>query len=77
MLNSEPGRVSGNVVTGRKGGVFMAFRVTGKAAHSGANFADGNRWILKCIRGVLVARRRQCGVGRNAATSSFRHVGGR
>jgi glutamate carboxypeptidase len=41
VFNSEPGRVSGNVVTGRKGGVFMAFRITGKAAHSGANFADG------------------------------------
>jgi glutamate carboxypeptidase len=41
VFNSEPGRVSGNVVTGRKGGVFMAFRITGKAAHSGANFSDG------------------------------------
>jgi glutamate carboxypeptidase len=41
VFNSEPGRVSGNVVTGRKGGVFMAFRITGKAAHSGANFGDG------------------------------------
>ena len=41
VFNSEPGRLSGNVVTGRKGGVFMAFRITGKAAHSGANFADG------------------------------------
>jgi glutamate carboxypeptidase len=41
VFNSEPGRVSGNVVTGRKGGVFMAFGITGKAAHSGANFADG------------------------------------
>ena len=26
VFNSEPGRVSGNVVTGRKGGVFMGFR---------------------------------------------------
>jgi glutamate carboxypeptidase len=41
VFNSEPGRVSGNVVTGRKGGVFMSLRITGKAAHSGANFADG------------------------------------
>jgi glutamate carboxypeptidase len=41
VFNSEPGRVSGNVVTGRKGGVFMVFNITGKAAHSGANFADG------------------------------------
>jgi glutamate carboxypeptidase len=41
LFNSEPGRPSGNVVTGRKGGVFMAFEVTGKAAHSGANFEKG------------------------------------
>ena len=41
VFNSEPGRVSGNVVTGRKGGVFMAFRITGKAAHSGGNFSAG------------------------------------
>jgi len=41
VFNSEPGRVSGNVVTGRKGGVFMAFRITGKAAHSGGNFSEG------------------------------------
>ena len=41
VFNSEPGRVSGNVVTGRKGGVFMQMRITGKAAHSGGNFADG------------------------------------
>lgn len=36
VFNSEPGRPSGNVVTGRKGGVFSAFEITGKAAHSGA-----------------------------------------
>src|SRR5215467_6075342 len=32
VLNSEPGRPTGNVVTGRKGGVFMRFEVFGKAA---------------------------------------------
>jgi glutamate carboxypeptidase len=37
VFNSEPGRPNGNVVSGRKGGVFMRFEVTGKAAHSGAN----------------------------------------
>jgi len=52
VLNSEPGRVSGNVVTGRKGGVFMAFRITGKAAHSGANFADGISAIEELARKV-------------------------
>ena len=41
VFNSEPGRVSGNVVTGRKGGVFMGFRITGKAAHSGGAFTEG------------------------------------
>jgi glutamate carboxypeptidase len=41
VLNSEPGRPSGSVVTGRKGGVFLVFEVTGKAAHSGANFEKG------------------------------------
>jgi len=41
VLNSEPGRPSGNVVTRRKGGVFLAFEVTGKAAHSGGNFEKG------------------------------------
>ena len=41
VLNAEPGRVSGNIVTARKGGVFMAMEITGKASHSGLNFSDG------------------------------------
>lgn len=41
VLNSEPGRPSGNVVTGRKGGVFMRMEVLGRAAHSGGNFEKG------------------------------------
>ena len=41
VFNSEPGRPSGNVVTGRKGGVFMKMEIAGKAAHSGGNFTDG------------------------------------
>ena len=41
MLNAEPGRPTGNVVTGRKGGVFMRLAVHGKAAHSGGSYADG------------------------------------
>jgi glutamate carboxypeptidase len=41
VFNSEPGRPSGNVVTSRKGGVFLSFEVTGKAAHSGGNFEKG------------------------------------
>lgn len=41
VFNSEPGRASGAVVTGRKGGVFMRFEIVGKAAHSGGNFGQG------------------------------------
>ena len=41
VFNSEPGRPGNAVVTGRKGCVFMRLRVTGKAAHSGANFGEG------------------------------------
>ena len=35
VFNSEPGRPSGNVVTQRKGGIFMEADVFGVAAHSG------------------------------------------
>ena len=52
VFNSEPGRVSGNVVTGRKGGVFSAFRITGKAAHSGGNFPDGISAIEELARKI-------------------------
>ena len=52
VFNSEPGRVSGNVVTGRKGGVFMAFRITGKAAHSGGNFTAGISAIEELARKI-------------------------
>ena len=41
VFNSEPGRPSGGVVTGRKGGVFSVFEIEGKAAHSGGNFTAG------------------------------------
>ena len=41
VFNSEPGRMSGNIVTGRKGGVFSVFDITGKASHSGGNFEAG------------------------------------
>ena len=41
VLNAEPGRISGNIVTGRKGGIFMVMEITGRAAHSGLNFSDG------------------------------------
>ena len=41
VLNAEPGRPNGNIVTGRKGGVFLRFEVFGVAAHSGGSFEKG------------------------------------
>jgi glutamate carboxypeptidase len=52
VFNSEPGRQSGNIVSRRKGGVFMLMRITGKAAHSGANFADGRSAIEAMARKI-------------------------
>ncbi|WP_158742678.1 M20 family metallopeptidase [Acidisphaera sp. L21] len=45
VLNGEPGRASGNIVSGRKGSVFMRFAVAGRAAHSGGNFIEGRSAI--------------------------------
>jgi glutamate carboxypeptidase len=45
VLNGEPGRASGNVVSARKGGVFMRFAIAGRAAHSGGNYAEGRSAI--------------------------------
>ncbi len=52
VFNSEPGRPSGNIVTGRKGGIFMRCEVLGKAAHSGANFEDGASAIEELARKI-------------------------
>ena len=41
VFNAEPGRPTGAVVTGRKGGVFMVLDVEGRAAHSGGAFEKG------------------------------------
>jgi glutamate carboxypeptidase len=51
VLNSEPGRPSGAVVSGRKGGIFLVLEIVGKAAHSGANHQDGRSAI-----GALAAK---------------------
>lgn len=53
VLNSEPGRASGNVVSGRKGGAFIRFEVFGKAAHSGANFSDGRSAIGEMAHKII------------------------
>ncbi len=52
VFNSEPGRPSGNVVSGRKGGVFMKMEITGKAAHSGGNYAEGISAIEELARKI-------------------------
>ncbi len=53
VFNAEPGRPSGALVTGRKGGVFMGMEVTGKAAHSGANFEQGISAIEAIARKIV------------------------
>ncbi len=53
VLNGEPGRPSGNVVTGRKGALFLDVEVTGKAAHSGVNHRAGASAIEALCRKVL------------------------
>ena len=53
VLNSEPGRPSGNIVTGRKGGVFMRVRVEGKPAHSGGNFEAGISAITELAHKIV------------------------
>ena len=55
-FNSEPGRALGAAVTGRKGGVFMRFEITGKAAHSGANFEMGISAINELAHKTLALR---------------------
>jgi glutamate carboxypeptidase len=52
VFNSEPGRISGNVVTGRKGGVFSVMRIPGKAAHSGGSFTEGISAIEELARKI-------------------------
>jgi glutamate carboxypeptidase len=57
VFNSEPGRPSGNVVTGRKGGVFMKMRIEGKPAHSGARFEAGISAIGELAHKIVAIHR--------------------
>ncbi|HYZ34236.1 MAG TPA: M20 family metallopeptidase [Crenalkalicoccus sp.] len=52
VFNSEPGRPSGGVVTGRKGGVFSIMDIEGKAAHSGGSFESGISAIEELARKI-------------------------
>lgn len=53
VYNSEPGRANGNVVSQRKGGIFMVMDIVGKAAHSGANFEAGHSAINALAHKIL------------------------
>jgi glutamate carboxypeptidase len=57
VFNSEPGRPSGNVVTSRKGGVFMRVEVTGKAAHAGGSFEKGVSAIGELAHKIVAMHR--------------------
>jgi glutamate carboxypeptidase len=57
VLNAEPGRPSGNVVTGRKGAMFVDFEVLGISAHSGGNHHEGASAIEALSRKVLKLHR--------------------
>lgn len=41
LFNSEPARPTGNVVTGRRGGLMLQLDIEGRSAHSGGNFSEG------------------------------------
>jgi glutamate carboxypeptidase len=53
VFNAEPGRPSGALVTGRKGAMFLAIEVTGRAAHSGGAHEHGISAIEELCRKVL------------------------
>lgn len=53
VLNAEPGRISGNVVTARKGGAALLIEVEGRAAHSGVSHADGASAIEALARKII------------------------
>lgn len=52
VFNAEPGRTSGNIVSGRKGAMFLTIEVTGLPAHSGAAHDKGISAIEELCRKV-------------------------
>ncbi len=53
VFNAEPGRPSGNIVSGRKGAMFLTVEVTGKPAHSGSAHDQGVSAIEELCRKVI------------------------
>ncbi len=81
VLNAEPARPTGNLVTGRKGALFIEFEVTGVPAHSGVNHQEGASAIDAVCRKVLKLHgltdydsrhHRQCGPGQRRQLDQYR-----
>ena len=53
VFNAEPGRVSGNIVSSRRGGRFYRVGITGRAAHAGLNPHDGRSAIHELGRKIV------------------------
>jgi glutamate carboxypeptidase len=53
VFNAEPGRPSGNIVSGRKGALFLTVEVIGKPAHSGSAHDQGVSAIEELCRKVI------------------------
>jgi glutamate carboxypeptidase len=71
VFNAEPGRPTGNVVTGRKGAFFIDFEVRGVAAHSGVNPDKGASAIEELAHKVIGLHRladRNIGISSNVGT---------
>ena len=52
VFNAEPGRETGNIVTGRKGASFFKFEIAGVAAHSGGQPERGVSAIEEMARKI-------------------------
>jgi len=71
VFNAEPGRPTGNVVTGRKGAFFIDFEVKGVAAHAGVNPDKGASAIDAIARKVVELHKladRERGISANVGT---------
>jgi glutamate carboxypeptidase len=71
VFNAEPGRPSGNVVTGRKGAMFIDFEVDGVSAHAGVNHEKGASAIEALARKIIGLHQltdRDAGVTANVGT---------
>ena len=71
VFNAEPGRPSGNVVTGRKGAFFIDFEVKGVAAHAGVAPEKGASAIDALARKVVALHQladRDAGISANVGT---------